>query len=167
MTRLVVIGQGYVGLPMSLLAAANGMSVTGLDTHRGPPGAWSTTDPKLPPPGSIAHAYRAQFGSEVVKTQNDRLGGWQLLDQHLKVRADGLPRLLVHSTCTNLIRTLPAVPHDRGNPEDVDTKSEDHAIDALRYLLQQLAGQVQPPAAGGQGAILVRAESGGLASAAF
>lgn len=25
--------------------------------------------------------------------------------------------------------------HDRNNPEDLDTKDEDHAVDALRYLL--------------------------------
>jgi UDP-N-acetyl-D-glucosamine dehydrogenase len=31
-TRVVVIGQGYVGLPMALHAAANDMSVIGLDT---------------------------------------------------------------------------------------------------------------------------------------
>lgn len=31
MTKLVVIGQGYVGLPMALRAAATGMEVTGLD----------------------------------------------------------------------------------------------------------------------------------------
>ena len=32
MTRLVVIGQGYVGLPMALRAAEKGLSVVGLDT---------------------------------------------------------------------------------------------------------------------------------------
>lgn len=32
MTRLVVIGQGYVGLPMALRAAEKGFSVVGLDT---------------------------------------------------------------------------------------------------------------------------------------
>jgi len=33
MTRLVVIGQGYVGLPMALRAAEKGLSVVGLDTN--------------------------------------------------------------------------------------------------------------------------------------
>lgn len=32
MTRLVVIGQGYVGLPMALRAASQGLTVVGLDT---------------------------------------------------------------------------------------------------------------------------------------
>ena len=34
MTKLVVIGQGYVGLPMALRAAEVGLSVIGLDTKR-------------------------------------------------------------------------------------------------------------------------------------
>lgn len=35
MTSLVVIGQGYVGLPMALRAAEQGLSVVGLDTNAG------------------------------------------------------------------------------------------------------------------------------------
>lgn len=112
------------------------------------PGSWKSLDPSLPPPGSIAYAYRAQFGGAVVKAQNDRLGGWQLVDHHLKVQADGLPRLLVYSTCRNLIRTLPALPRSKQNPEDVDTRADDHSSDALRYLLQLLAGRTAAPAAG-------------------
>ena len=32
-----------------------------------------------------------------------------------------------------MISQLPAIPLDKKNPEDVDTKSEDHLYDALRY----------------------------------
>lgn len=92
-----------------------------------------------PPPGSIAHAYRHTLGATVVKANNSRLAGWSLVDEHLRVRADGLPRLLVYDTCINLIRTLPALPRAKNNPEDVDTHTDDHIADALRYLLQQLA----------------------------
>ena len=45
------------------------------------------------------------------------------------------PGLLVFDTCTNLIRTLPALPRSQGNPEDVDTDAEDHAFDGLTYGL--------------------------------
>ena len=44
------------------------------------------------------------------------------------------PRLKIFSTCTNLIRTLASIPTSKTNPEDVDTKSDDHAYDALRYM---------------------------------
>ena len=43
------------------------------------------------------------------------------------------PRLVFFNTCTNTISQLPSIPLDKKNPEDVDTKSEDHLYDALRY----------------------------------
>lgn len=39
-------------------------------------------------------------------------------------------------TCPNLIRTIPALPRDPGDPEDVDTDAEDHPFDGLTYGLQ-------------------------------
>lgn len=91
-----------------------------------------------PPPGSIAAAYRDVLGPAVVKAHNDRLAGVALIADKLRVRADGLPRLLIYSTCRHLIRTLPALPRDPKRPEDVDTGAEDHAYDALRYLVNEL-----------------------------
>ena len=46
-----------------------------------------------------------------------------------------LPRIKVLSTCTHLIRTLSGLPLSKTNPEDVDTKADDHAYDALRYMI--------------------------------
>jgi hypothetical protein len=43
------------------------------------------------------------------------------------------PRLVIFSNCTNLVAQLPALPIDKKNPEDIDTTSEDHLYDALRY----------------------------------
>jgi len=97
-----------------------------------------------PPPGSIADAYYQVFGSAVSKARNDRIGGWALMEDQMRVRADGLPRLLIYSTCTNLIRTLPAAPRDLRNPDDIDTHSEDHALDSTRYGLMDLIGKAQP-----------------------
>jgi hypothetical protein len=34
-----------------------------------------------------------------------------------------------------LVRTLPAPPHSRMNPDDIDTEAEDHLADSLRYAL--------------------------------
>lgn len=42
-------------------------------------------------------------------------------------------KLKIFNTCRNLIRTLPMLPLDENDLEDVDTKAEDHAYDALRY----------------------------------
>ncbi len=48
------------------------------------------------------------------------------------------PMLHVFNHCTNLIRTLPDLPADKDNPEDVDTDADDHDADALRYGLMPL-----------------------------
>lgn len=59
------------------------------------------------------------------------MGGWDVVRQRLK--GDDRPMLLIASTCTHLIRTLPMAQHDPRHLEDVDSSGEDHAIDALRY----------------------------------
>lgn len=43
------------------------------------------------------------------------------------------PRIVFFSTCTNTIAQIPVLPLDKNNPEDIDTHSEDHLYDALRY----------------------------------
>lgn len=45
------------------------------------------------------------------------------------------PRLRIFSSCQNIIKQLAGIPLSKSNSEDVDTKSEDHAYDALRYML--------------------------------
>ena len=60
------------------------------------------------------------------------MGGWDQVRSRL-VGEDDKPALYVFSTCTHLIRTLPALQHDEHKPEDVDTEGEDHAPDTLRY----------------------------------
>jgi len=75
----------------------------------------------------IGLGFRRADNSRVA--QGGRMGGWDQVRERL--RSTGL---YIFSTCTHLIRTLPALQHDRHRPEDVDTESEDHAGDALRYL---------------------------------
>jgi hypothetical protein len=43
--------------------------------------------------------------------------------------------MVITSNCINTIAQLPIIPLDKRNPEDIDTKSEDHLYDALRYGL--------------------------------
>jgi hypothetical protein len=43
-----------------------------------------------------------------------------------RIRGDGdTPMLYVFSSCHDFIRTVPALQHDRGRAEDIDTGSED------------------------------------------
>ena len=99
-------------------------------------------DPNTPAQGSIAWWYRRVLGGAVTKADNDRIAGWHLIDHHMRVRADGLPRLLIMSNCKNLVRTLPEMQRSVQNPEDVGSspKQDDHAVDSLRYGLLKLLG---------------------------
>jgi len=57
---------------------------------------------------------------------------------HRRLQVDDFteePRMVIFNTCKALIEQLPGLPLDKNNPEDVDTKSEDHLYDALRYGL--------------------------------
>lgn len=65
--------------------------------------------------------------------RNGAMGGWDQLRQRLKGDADRRPMLVMFSTCTDAIRTLPALQHDQSRAEDVDTEGEDHAPDEIRY----------------------------------
>ena len=47
----------------------------------------------------------------------------------------GEPRLRFFSSCQNIVKQIAGIPLSKSNSEDVDTKSEDHAYDALRYML--------------------------------
>lgn len=80
----------------------------------------------------------ATEGVALVKADNDRIGGKRKVDRLLSNLPDGEPGLQVFETCTNLIRTLPALPYDKLHVEDVDTEAEDHAYDALRYGLTRV-----------------------------
>ena len=44
------------------------------------------------------------------------------------------PRIRIFNTCNNIVRQLAGIPLSKTNSEDVDTKAEDHAYDALRYM---------------------------------
>ena len=45
------------------------------------------------------------------------------------------PWLTIHPRCKYLIRTLPLMVQDTHDAEDLDSESDDHACDAVRYLL--------------------------------
>ena len=69
------------------------------------------------------------------RTPKSRISGKLEIHKRLKVSNDKKkePGLRIFSTCRNLIRTLPILPLDESNPEDINTDVEDHAYDALRY----------------------------------
>lgn len=85
-----------------------------------------------------------RHGLPVVRVSNDRVNGWQRVHEALGVDpGTGTPWMTVHPRCKYLIRTLPLMVQAETNPEDLDSDSDDHACDALRYLLM---GGLRPSA---------------------
>ena len=97
---------------------------------------------------SSTWARRGDVGPSIAETMITEGCRWRPSDRSPKSRINGKmelhkrfkfdddlqqPKLKIFTTCTNLIRTLPLLPVDKNNPEDVDTDAEDHAYDALRY----------------------------------
>lgn len=62
-----------------------------------------------------------------------RIQGLDQIRSRLRGDDDGNPMLVIFETCADILRTLPVLQHDQLNPEDLDTDSEDHAVDELRY----------------------------------
>lgn len=92
---------------------------------------------------------RGDVGPSIVEIMNKYTLRWTPSDRspnsrkngkmeiHRRFRQDPFykdqPKIKIFASCTNLIRTLPTLPLDKNDIEDVDTDAEDHAYDALRY----------------------------------
>lgn len=97
---------------------------------------------------SIAYVY-GENGVVVQPASNQRIAGWNAVRRALAAD-DGPPRLqVVGRACPNLVRTIPKMVVDPLDPEDVADavdrkKTEDHAVDALRYGLMSEGRDVPP-----------------------
>ena len=68
------------------------------------------------------------------RSAGSRVAGKNELHRRLQVdEYTEEPRLVFFNNCTNLIAQIPVLPLDKRNPEDINTKAEDHLYDALRY----------------------------------
>ena len=68
------------------------------------------------------------------RSRGSRIAGKNEIHRRLQIdEYTGEPRMVIFNTCRNLISQLPSIPLSKTDPEDVDTNSEDHLYDALRY----------------------------------
>jgi hypothetical protein len=68
------------------------------------------------------------------RSKGSRVAGKNEIHRRLQVdEFTQEPSLVIFDNCRSLIAQLPSLPLDKRNPEDVDTKAEDHLYDALRY----------------------------------
>jgi hypothetical protein len=79
---------------------------------------------------------------EADKRPGSRKNGWERLRELLKAAAAATPEepgLWVFSTCTQFIRCVPVLPRDEKQPDDINTKAEDHIGDETRYRVLALS----------------------------
>ena len=69
----------------------------------------------------------------MIRADNDRVLGWGRYRHWLQRHPEGLAWLVYHPDCTYAIRTIPALVHDKSDPDDCDSSGEDHAADCDRY----------------------------------
>lgn len=66
-----------------------------------------------------------------------RLPGLMQVHYRLSFDENGECMLQVFNTCKHFIRTIPSLVYDDANVEDVDTDTEDHIFDELKYCLME------------------------------
>lgn len=76
-------------------------------------------------------------GLDVTEANNDVVAGINRVQDRLVVQGDGLPRLTVDPRCKNLIREMESYEWMPDKPKDTPKKVNDHAADALRYLVME------------------------------
>lgn len=135
-----------VGLKMTAEEVAAGINQREWDEPKKEDGrariAYRVADPKIftwdSGPSIAERMGNRPFHVNFTKADNKRvprggaMGGWDIVRQRLK--GDGVtPAIFFMENCRHAIRTLPLLQHDELKPEDVDTESEDHAPDEIRY----------------------------------
>lgn len=73
------------------------------------------------------------YGVPCIGGDNDRKNGWTRCAALLRDAPDGEPWFMAHPDCRYFARTIAAAVSDPKDPEDVDTTTDDHALDAWRY----------------------------------
>jgi hypothetical protein len=78
------------------------------------------------------------------KSPGSRKNGLQLIRDRLEAAMIGKeePHLYFMDNCRASIATLPTLPRDEDDPDDVDTEAEDHAYDMVRYRVLKGANRL-------------------------
>jgi len=73
---------------------------------------------------------------------HQRLPGKMQFHYRLAFDEEGIPMMYVFKNCRHFIRTVPNLIYDESNVEDINTHSEDHIYDCVRYVL--MANPISP-----------------------
>lgn len=138
-----------VGLVMSAYDVGKGiiqreewLGLTGR-VHKGPAdnNIFDDYEPRKSYAGDMARAGVNWIKAD--KGPGSRMQGWSQLRNYMQNAIppeDGYreePGIFVLDWCRDFIRTVPTLPRDEKNPDDVDTDVEDHIGDETRYRLRK------------------------------
>lgn len=76
----------------------------------------------------------ANYGIYFTPGDNERIPGWMQVHYRFQFDDNGYARMYVFENCKAFIRTIPLMMFSETNPEDLDTKLEDHCPDEVRYM---------------------------------
>ena len=138
---------GIQGVRMSVEEIKQGIldreAVRSRIAHSYPPVWYGMADPQIFAPSGLDERSVADVLNRggtlfrpAEKHKGSRMVGKQVLHNLLRINPEtGKPGFMVFRTCKNFLRTVPQLQLDTKNPEDVDTKQEDHCYDEARYVL--------------------------------
>jgi hypothetical protein len=89
-------------------------------------------------PSIAAQLSAAANGRQLFRpADNSRIPGWQELINLLQGDAEGRPLFYATRGCQHFWRTVPVLPRSEKNLDDLDTESEDHIADMVRYAVMR------------------------------
>ena len=99
----------------------------------------------------IAHQFQ-RYKLPIMKGINDRKNGWQRIHELFRPAPDGLPWLTIDAyRCPYLARTIPQQMSAENDPDDINTRGDDHGVDSLRmgamsgFVMRRSAGARKAP----------------------
>lgn len=134
-----------VGMKMSAKDIAIGIKRVEGDLRKY---GWIGKNPRPGPADSQIYQVRERDVDTIAKKMEDYDVLWEMADKSPGSRINGLqlardmmenamrgegPGLFFMEHCRSHISLLPTLPRDEDNPDDVDTDSEDHVWDSVRY----------------------------------
>lgn len=106
------------------------------------PAIWT----KQPNGLAVADVYTrilSEVGVTPQPANNDRLSGWSRVRDYFAPLDDGYPAVVYMDCCPAAIRSIPSLQRSNRDPEDADTRGDDHACDELRYVTMGLGAPSQ------------------------
>lgn len=75
-------------------------------------------------------------GIYIIKANKDRINGWETVKKYLSIdKYTDTPFFQITEGCSHFWRTVPYLIFSKTKPLDIDSDTEDHSADSVRYML--------------------------------